>query len=359
MKFGLLLSFSLGALSIISTNSASVPNAGTLSMDRPSAFEEDRGQFGPKGDFVLAGDGFVFRAGPAPMIALVRRIDQNGAAYERGQSARREVTRIPMHFPGSTAASAPNGLEPISERRNYIVGDDREHWQTGVPSYRRVQYPDFYPGVDLEFRVTDGLPEYVFRIAPGADPESVAMAFGNGANLKLKDDGALHVQAGAVGFEQRAPQAWQVIDGERHGVSVGYRIRGNSVAFELGAHYMSETLVIDLVLDFSTFFVGTGEEFAGGAHVDAGGNIYVVGQTQSAGLATAGAFGESNPVARQEIVSQLFCEDCTDGDFFVERVTLDASANALVVSKRMRRAAKAWTRRGSTILESSKPSMFP
>jgi len=238
-----------------------------------------------------------------------------------------------MHFPGSTAAGAPTGLEPIPERRNYMVGNDREHWKTGVASYRRVQYPDFYPGVDLEFRVTDGLPEYVFRVAPGADPESLAMAFGNGANLTLKDDGALHVEAGAVDFEQRAPQAWQVIDGERHDVTVGYRIRGNTVAFELGAHDTSETLVIDPVLDFSTFFGGTGEEFAGGVHVDASGNIYVVGQTQSAGLATAGAFGESNPVARQEIVSELLCEDCTDGDFIVERVTLDASANALVVSK--------------------------
>ena len=199
MNFRILLMCTLSALLLISTAwGATPPRAEALSLERPPAFEENRGQFGSRGDFVLAGDGFVFRAGPAPVIELVRRVEQTGEGSARRKPARREVTRIPLRFPGSTAAGEPAGLEPITERRNYIVGNDRENWHTGVPSYQRVQYPDFYPGVDLEFRVTDGFPEYVFEVSPGADPESIAMAFGKGADLALKDDGALQVQAGGL-----------------------------------------------------------------------------------------------------------------------------------------------------------------
>ena len=337
MNFRILLICVLSALFLITTAwGATPPRAQPLSLERPLAFEENRGQFGSRGDFVLAGDGFIFRAGPAPMIELVRRVEQTGEASAHRNPARREVTRIPLRFPGSTAAGEPAGLEPITERRNYIFGNNRKNWHTGVPSYRRVQYPDLYPGVDLEFRVTDSFPEYVFEVSPGADPESITMAFGKGADLALKDDGVLQVQADEVAFEQRAPQAWQVIDGERRSVSVGYRIRGNAVVFALGDHDTTETLVIDPVLDFSSYFGGPEGEGSFGLHTDADGNIYTVGISSSPGLATSGAFEEQNPVIRIGNKSFPFCDDCTDtppGGSQVERVTTRTTSLAVVVAK--------------------------
>ena len=338
MNFRILLICMPSALFPISTTpwGATPPRAEALALERPSAFEENRGQFGSRGDFVLAGEGFIFRAGPAPVIELVRRAERGGEASGRRKPAQREVTRIPLRFPGSTAAGEPAGLEPITERRNYIVGNDRENWHTGVPSYRRVQYPDFYPGVDLEFRVTDGFPEYVFEVSPGADPESIAMAFGKGTDLALTDDGALQVQAGGVAFEQRAPQAWQDIEGERRPVSVGYRITSSTVAFELGDHDPDEMLVIDPVLDFSSYSGGPGDEFARGLHTDSEGNIYVIGQSASAGLATSGAFEEQNPTLRDEQIFFPFCDDCTDappGGGQVERITTFTRTAAVIVTK--------------------------
>jgi len=337
MSFRVLLIFALSALFLVPTARAATPvQAESLSLERPAVFEENRGQFGSRGDFVLAGDGFVFRAGPAPVIELVRRVGRTGKGIQGRQAARREVTRIPLGFPGSTAAGEPVGLDPITERRNYIVGNDRENWHANVPSYRRVQYPDFYPGVDLEFRVTEGFPEYVFEVSPGADPGSIAMAFGKGADLTLKDDGALQVQAGGVAFEQRAPQAWQVIDGARRPVSVGYRVSGNTVAFELGEHDPDATVVIDPVLDFSSYFGGGGNEFAQGLHTDSDGNIYVIGQSASAGLATSGAFADQNPVTRSEQTVFPACDDCTDtppGGSQVERTTTFTRTAAVIIAK--------------------------
>jgi len=64
---------------------------------------------------MLPGDGLMFRAGPAPMIELIRRADQIGEAVEGRQPARRKITRIPLHFYGSAAAGEPIGLESLPE----------------------------------------------------------------------------------------------------------------------------------------------------------------------------------------------------------------------------------------------------
>jgi len=336
MSFRVLLIFALSALFLVPTARAATPvQAEALSLERPPAFEENRGQFGSRGDFVLAGDGFVFRAGPAPVIELVRRAGQSGQGIQDRQAASREVTRIPLRFPGSTASGEPIGVDPITERRNYIVGNDRENWHANVPSYRRVQYPDFYPGVDLEFRVTEGLPEYVFRLAPGADSDAIAMAFGAGADLSLKPDGALEVQADGVVFEQRAPAAWQVIDGERHPVTVGYRLNGSTVAFELGDHDPDETLVIDPVLEFSSYFGGSGDDRPIGIQTDSNGNIFLIGTSASDGLATQGVFEDTNPPQRTEQVVTRDCADCEDSNPLnqVSRQTTTVSAFSVFITK--------------------------
>ena len=64
-----------------------------------------------------------------------------------------------------------------------------------------------------------------------------------------------------------------------------------SVGFELGAYDAGRTLIIDPVLNYSTYLGGLGTEYARGITVDGNGDIFIVGQTYAANFpATVGTY---------------------------------------------------------------------
>ena len=92
-----------------------------------------------------------------------------------------------------------------------------------------------------------------------------------------------------------APVSFQSADdGSRIAVESRYLIHDDgTVGFALGDYDASRTLVIDPILSWTSYFGGTGTDTAKGIAVDAGGNVYVVGDaTLSTSLpTTAGPFG--------------------------------------------------------------------
>lgn len=348
MYFRIVLQCVIGALFLVPAAWAKTsPGAETVSVDRPPAFEENRGQFGSTGDYLLEGRGFNFRASTDPVIELYRaervRVPETDP-QERAEPSPglqfdthlTDLVRLQLDFIGADAKARARGLEPIGGKTNYLLGDDRENWHTGIDRFARVRYDELYAGIDVEYRVTDRMPEYVFHVEPGADPAEIEMRFSGAESVSLTDAGALQIEAADYTFEQRAPVAWQVIDGERHDVAVGYRVVDGGVAFALGDHDPDAGLVIDPVLDFSTYFGGAEVETSFGVHTDAVGNIYSVGESASPGLATSGAFEDQILTGRAEQIAFPSCDDCTDtppGGSQVERVTTFTRTQAVVIAK--------------------------
>jgi hypothetical protein len=80
-----------------------------------------------------------------------------------------------------------------------------------------------------------------------------------------------------------APVAYQDVAGVRREVAVGFVVQGLQVSFALGGEYdRSLPQVIDPVLAYSTFLGGSGDESGNGIAVDAAGDAFVTGYTQSA-----------------------------------------------------------------------------
>ena len=85
---------------------------------------------------------------------------------------------------------------------------------------------------------------------------------------------------------QRKPLAYQDVNGTRVPVSANYRIdsRTNEVSIALGKYDHARGLVVDPVLQYGTFYGGSGADGANYLAVDSAGSAYITGKTNSPNL---------------------------------------------------------------------------
>jgi hypothetical protein len=173
---------------------------------------------------------------------------------------------------------------------NYFAGKDPDNWVTNVPHYGRVRYEDVYPGIDLVYYGNRHRLEYDFVVAPGADPRAIHLAFRGADRARLDRAGDLVLNVGGRDFVQRRPVVYQESGGRKVPVDGDYvldDVKGNdasiNVRFALGEYDRRTALVIDPVLVYSTYF-----EDVQSLAVDADGNVYVTGSTQSTDFPVVG-----------------------------------------------------------------------
>ena len=200
---------------------------------------------------------------------------------------------------GANAAAEIVGEEQTAARSNYFIGRDSKKWQTKVPSYSKVRYRNVYPGIDLlYYGSSQHRLEYDFVLAPGADAQAIAMRFRGARHLALNAQGDLVVGLADGGeLIHRAPAIYQERRGQREPVGGRCVMRGrDTVGFELAAYDRSRPVYIDPGLVYSTYLGDTGSETGNGIAVDADGNAYIIGTTNSVHYpVTMGSAQDTNP----------------------------------------------------------------
>jgi hypothetical protein len=211
-----------------------------------------------------------------------------------------------LSFLGANPTPRLEGARPASGRVSYFIGRDPARWRTGLSTYSEVVYRDLWPGIDLAFRGEDGQLKYEFRLAPGADPGNIRLAYRGAYRLSLDGGGDLLIHTALGVLSDSRPESYQMIAGRHVSVASRYTLARGSYGFALGAYDPSRPLVIDPGLVYSTFLGGgvsqTGllrnQDQGLAIAVDAAGSAYVTGFTTSVNFpTTAGAFDTSYAVA--------------------------------------------------------------
>src|SRR5271170_1506776 len=257
----------------------SKPEARAILGQLPLIFEPNQGQADPQVKFLAHGAGYsLFLNTNSATLAMQTAPSSSSAA----SAAKRSEEFVRMKLVGANPAAALAGADALPGKSNYIVGNDPQKWHSGVPQFAGVHYAGVYPGIDLVFYGNQGHLEYDFRVAPGANASQAELEFDGASKLKLSGGDLILTGKDAGGLRLQAPQVYQ-LDGDRHvPVSGHYVLRAaNRVGFEIGPYDRSRELIIDPLLDFSTYFGGTGTETAPSVAVNGNGNIYIVGSTTS------------------------------------------------------------------------------
>ena len=250
-------------------SSAIKPDARSILGQLPLIFEPNQGQAGPEVKFLARGAGYnLFLNGAGAVLAA-----QNGRSGHNPSSLR-------MTLAGADKSATIAGTKPLSGRSNYFFGNDSHKWQTNVPHFAGVQYAQVYPGIDLVFYGNQGRLEYDFKVAPGANPEQAELQFEGAEKLEIRK-GDLILTGSDGGLRLQAPRIYQLAGERQEPVEGHFVLRAaNRVSFEIGAYDHSRELVIDPLLEFSTYFGGSGSETFPSVAVDTGGNIYLAGSTE-------------------------------------------------------------------------------
>ena len=123
--------------------------------------------------------------------------------------------RLTVRFVGANPQLRLGAVEPLPGRVNYLLGDQRDQWQTDVPTYGAILYHDLYPGVDLVYSVASGKLKSEFRLRPGVDPGIIRWSYQGGQAPRIEGDGGLTVAAGGGQMREQPPLMYQEVDGRR------------------------------------------------------------------------------------------------------------------------------------------------
>lgn len=286
--------------------------------DLPVSFVENRGQTDAQVRYYAQGDRFGFFV-TASQVVMSFAKRQVSVAKQRAP----EQVALALQFVGRSRLVEPRGAERAPGVVNDLRGNDPSQWDTQLAQYRDVVYRDLWSGIDLRLRTQSGVLKYEFHVRPGASPADIQLAYGGADGLRVNDTGELQIATPLGALADSAPVSYQDIDGARMPVTSRYVLPGGAnpddkFSFAVGDYQPDHELVIDPGVQYTTFLGGNSAETGAGIAVDAAGNAFVAGTTQSPNFpTTTGAFDRTGAASNF-------------ADVFVSK--LNAAGTALIYS---------------------------
>lgn len=196
---------------------------------------------------------------------------------------------------------------------NYFTGASPASWATRVRSYEACSFRNIYPGVDLRYHTANGALKYDFIVRKKGDPGLIRWTI-DGADHVTVENGAIHIRTSVGSITEKAPFAYQIIQGKIREVSCSYHFGNGEFSFDLGDYHPDYDLIIDPEVAFSTFIGSTASNFGFTACNDSEDNLLGGAAVFNAGYpTTAGAFSASFIISSANYMDMAISKFSADG----------------------------------------------
>lgn len=201
-----------------------------------------------------------------------------------------------LHFIGANPRVKINEYGCEKSNVNYFLGSDPSKYAFGVTECRTIEYKGLYTGVDLRYYTSGKEIKYDYIVNNGANIGSIKMGCEGIKKLKINAHHQLEVINSWGTLIEEIPESYQVIDGERREVKIGYVLQNDTTfGFEVvGSYDRSVPLIIDpVILKWSTWVGGSNTGYLFDIALDAAGYVYGTGWYFSSFPVTAGSYDVS------------------------------------------------------------------
>jgi len=223
------------------------------------------------------------------------------------------------------------GLEETPHKINYIQGE-RSNWHTNVANFRKVKMDLELPDIDVVFYDNNQRLEYDFVVAPQANTDKIWVSLSGIDSLELDDRGQLIINKNGHQYVQHQPKAYQLDDlGNQHNVSIKYITNTNSFGFKVAPYNQQRELIIDPVIEYSTYLPGNGADSSYVVDTDGNDNIYQLSVTSSPNLHTPSAAQSNTTKIRRLTEKTVTCVPCIDNR--IVRPIMVGDPHSLLVTK--------------------------
>ena len=206
--------------------------------------------------------------------------------HHHGSKATITYHAIKMGFVNSHPNATIQQRDSNSFYENYFIGKDPLKWASQVKSFNQITYKNLYQGIDVKYCSEKNNFRFDFIVNPGADVNQLVMNFTGQNHLKVID-GNLILETEVGDITQKAPYAYQIINGKQEEVKCNYVLENNQVKFKTTQYNKNLPLVIDPTLVFATYTGSLSDNFGMTATYDIQGNAYTAGM----------CFGPSYPLS--------------------------------------------------------------
>lgn len=277
----------------------------------PLSFERNEGQTDSHVSFLThSGDSTLFLTPSEAVFSMaVHPVQKEKHGLLKGRHALGAAEKIAraalrMQMVGADPKASVLQQQPLAGQVNYFIGNDSKKWHSGVPTFGRVGFHGVYPGVDLVYYGNQRHLEYDFIVAPHADPKKIKLHFTGAQRVRVTTAGELVVRAQGRELKWQKPTVYQQDAAGKHTVPARFQLKTlpngqTSVSFALAHYDTARPLVIDPVLNYSTYLGGSAilgrGDYTTGIAVDNAGAAYVTGNAFSFDFPIAGDPIYTNP----------------------------------------------------------------
>lgn len=197
--------------------------------------------------------------------------------------------RIDIELSGSNQNSTIVAEQASSDYINFYSENKQIH---NVKHFKKLTYQEIYPNIDLVYHFTEQGIKYDFVIHPGGDLSSIKLKYNGMNSLKLSSKGDVLLATALGDIRENIPESYTInTDNSKNKVAIGFNQDGNTIGFVSSAYDRNQTLVIDPIILWSTYYGDLNKDECYGIAKYSDSSIVVSGYTSSINnIASSGAF---------------------------------------------------------------------